>query len=359
MVPAMIYLLRMPTNVVIGTSMFQIIFITAVVTVLHATLQPHARRRARAPAHRRRRHRRPVRRRGRAETAGRAAAGRCSRVMVLAVALRLLFDLVLKPSELLQPRALTGGRLMRTALSLAALLLAWRSARPKRSSAAGARPARRSAVGHLHARDLHPVELHRHRDPDLRQHRLQPDRDARQGHLRRHHRHSRAEAGRSSPGGRSGWPASGSTAPARSFLRVPGFYAVLSTRPFRAITSDETLKTLGIGLANLDFGRVGQDDPDEETFRSAVIRLKEKQQSVPGARRRRRLSSAAACSGRASTCRSTSRSAATPPTSICSATASSSSKNQSTLEVNKAGFEQLDLSARVQPSASSTGCSRS
>ena len=37
MVPAMIYLLRMPTNVVVGTSLFQIIFVTALVTVLHAS----------------------------------------------------------------------------------------------------------------------------------------------------------------------------------------------------------------------------------------------------------------------------------------------------------------------------------
>ncbi len=37
MVPAMIYLLRMPTNVVVGTSLFQIIFVTAVTTILHAT----------------------------------------------------------------------------------------------------------------------------------------------------------------------------------------------------------------------------------------------------------------------------------------------------------------------------------
>ncbi len=36
MVPAMIYILGMPTNVVIGTSLFQIIFVTANVTVLHA-----------------------------------------------------------------------------------------------------------------------------------------------------------------------------------------------------------------------------------------------------------------------------------------------------------------------------------
>jgi len=36
MVPAMIYLLGMPTSVVIGTSLFQIMFVTAIVTVLHA-----------------------------------------------------------------------------------------------------------------------------------------------------------------------------------------------------------------------------------------------------------------------------------------------------------------------------------
>jgi uncharacterized membrane protein YfcA len=37
-VPAMIYLLRMPTHIVIGTSLFQIIFVTAVTTVLYATM---------------------------------------------------------------------------------------------------------------------------------------------------------------------------------------------------------------------------------------------------------------------------------------------------------------------------------
>jgi uncharacterized protein len=37
MVPAMIYLLRMPTNVVIGTSLFQIGCVTALTTILHAT----------------------------------------------------------------------------------------------------------------------------------------------------------------------------------------------------------------------------------------------------------------------------------------------------------------------------------
>jgi len=37
MVPAMIYLLRMPTNIVVGTSLFQIVFLTAATTVLHAS----------------------------------------------------------------------------------------------------------------------------------------------------------------------------------------------------------------------------------------------------------------------------------------------------------------------------------
>jgi hypothetical protein len=37
MVPAMIYLLRVPTNVVVGTSLFQIVFLTAATTVLHAS----------------------------------------------------------------------------------------------------------------------------------------------------------------------------------------------------------------------------------------------------------------------------------------------------------------------------------
>src|SRR5690606_40751708 len=37
MVPAMIYLLRVPTNIVVGTSLFQIVFVTGFTTILHAT----------------------------------------------------------------------------------------------------------------------------------------------------------------------------------------------------------------------------------------------------------------------------------------------------------------------------------
>jgi uncharacterized membrane protein YfcA len=37
LVPAMIYLLRMPTSVVVGTSLFQIVFVTATTTIMHAS----------------------------------------------------------------------------------------------------------------------------------------------------------------------------------------------------------------------------------------------------------------------------------------------------------------------------------
>ena len=63
--------------------------------------------------------------------------------------------------------------------------------------------------------------------------------------------------------------------PGKTYSTVPGFYAVLSTRPVRAIASDETLKELGIGLSDLDFGRYTQGDPQEQAFRSAMIRLNE------------------------------------------------------------------------------------
>ncbi len=108
MVPAMIYLLHMPTNVVIGTSLFQIVFITALVTVLHAVdnqtvdivlallllgggvigAQFGAR-------------------------AGQYLKGEQLRallaLMVIAVCLRLLFDLLVEPGELFSLDIAGGG----------------------------------------------------------------------------------------------------------------------------------------------------------------------------------------------------------------------------------------------------------
>jgi uncharacterized protein len=99
MVPAMIYLFRMPTNVVIGTSIFQIIFITAMVSVLHAGFSQSLDVVL-----------------GLILAAGGVIGGQFGvragqklrgeqlrallALMVLAVAIRLLFDLILTPSEL-------------------------------------------------------------------------------------------------------------------------------------------------------------------------------------------------------------------------------------------------------------------
>jgi uncharacterized protein (TIGR02186 family) len=63
--------------------------------------------------------------------------------------------------------------------------------------------------------------------------------------------------------------------PGKTYGDVPGFYAVLSTRPIRAIASDARLKELGIGLSELDFGRYTKGDPEEQSFRTAMVRLKE------------------------------------------------------------------------------------
>ena len=49
-------------------------------------------------------------------------------------------------------------------------------------------------------------------------------------------------------------------------------YAVLASRPFRAIAPDETLHKLGIGFSNLDFGK-SADGEAADGFRSNLIRL--------------------------------------------------------------------------------------
>ena len=71
MVPAMIYLLRMPTSVVVGTSLFQIVFVTSFVTILHATQNQTRRCGAGLDVDDRWRHRRPVRGPGGPEAQGR------------------------------------------------------------------------------------------------------------------------------------------------------------------------------------------------------------------------------------------------------------------------------------------------
>ena len=99
MVPAMIYILRMPTNVVIGTSLFQIIFVTAGITIMHAVttqtvdivlavlLMTGGAIGAQIGAH--------VGQRLKAEQLRSALA-----IVVLLVGLKMFYDLVNKPNEL-------------------------------------------------------------------------------------------------------------------------------------------------------------------------------------------------------------------------------------------------------------------
>ncbi len=62
-----------------------------------------------------------------------------------------------------------------------------------------------------------------------------------------------------------------------TFVSVPSFYAVLSTRQIETIAAPAALKTLGIGIDNLRLGGggVAEMDPTEDVFRTALVRLKE------------------------------------------------------------------------------------
>ena len=110
MVPALIYLLKVPTNVVIGTSLFQIIFVSAYTTIVHATtnqtvdivlafvLMVGGVAGAQYGA-----------------KAGQKLRGEQLRallaLLVLAVALRLAFDLFVRPANLYSLSGLSGGHL--------------------------------------------------------------------------------------------------------------------------------------------------------------------------------------------------------------------------------------------------------
>jgi uncharacterized protein (TIGR02186 family) len=108
----------------------------------------------------------------------------------------------------------------------------------------------------------------------------------------------------------------------------------------RAITSEETLRTLGIGLGNLDFGGRTEGDLDEQTFRSAVIRLKEQQGLFQD------IDDGVNFIGR-SLFRATVDLPVNVPIGRYTAAVylfrdgTLVSKNESTLEVNKVGFERL------------------
>jgi uncharacterized protein (TIGR02186 family) len=61
--------------------------------------------------------------------------------------------------------------------------------------------------------------------------------------------------------------------PSKTFPTVPGFYAVLASRPFRAVAPKDTLRKLGIGFSNLDFGKSAEGEAADDGFRANLIRL--------------------------------------------------------------------------------------
>ena len=63
--------------------------------------------------------------------------------------------------------------------------------------------------------------------------------------------------------------------PSEVFQSAPSFYAVLASRPLRAIAPEATLKKLGVGFAELDLGAEPTDEVNRARFRSSLIRLKE------------------------------------------------------------------------------------
>lgn len=110
MVPALIYLLKVPTNVVVGTSLFQIIFVAAYTTIVHSTtnqtvdivlafvLMVGGVAGAQYGA-----------------KAGQKLRGEQLRallaLLVLAVALRLAFDLFIRPQDIYSLSGIDGGHI--------------------------------------------------------------------------------------------------------------------------------------------------------------------------------------------------------------------------------------------------------
>lgn len=65
--------------------------------------------------------------------------------------------------------------------------------------------------------------------------------------------------------------------PSGTFVSVPSFYAVLSSRQIDTIASPATLKSLAIGMDNLRLGG-GIADAGDDSFRAALVRLEQQRQ---------------------------------------------------------------------------------
>jgi uncharacterized protein (TIGR02186 family) len=61
--------------------------------------------------------------------------------------------------------------------------------------------------------------------------------------------------------------------PSKTVPSVPGFYAVIAWRTFRAVAPKATLQKLGVGFSNLDFGKATDGQAADDGFRESLIRL--------------------------------------------------------------------------------------
>ena len=125
LVPIMIYLLRVPTSTVIGTSMVLTLVTMVFATMLHAAHQPSRRCRAGADPDGRRRDRRAVRRPRRPENSRRTPAAAAG-LLILAVGIRFAIELVIRPDDLFTIRETGGARMIvRASLAAVGAVLAW------------------------------------------------------------------------------------------------------------------------------------------------------------------------------------------------------------------------------------------
>ena len=253
-VPAMIYLLRMPTNVVIGTSLVQIIGITALTTLLQATSNyavdivlaailiaggvVGAQFGVRA---------------------GGKLRGEQIRfllaLLVLAVALRLLWGLVVTPRRFLHPDSWGHDAALR---SLSLLLASPRPALGDENLVSGRQP----------GPDPDHLQLYRQRHCGVRR-------------CRRPAEPARAAT--------SWWWCAGPTPTltvrrrdrvagvwinhdAANLNGMPAYYYLASSRPLRQIAPAATLARYGIGVASLQPDTVHAHH-DVEPFRQAALRL--------------------------------------------------------------------------------------
>lgn len=69
---------------------------------------------------------------------------------------------------------------------------------------------------------------------------------------------------------------------ALTFIEVPYFYTVATSRPVKELADHALLKQLAIGIENLDFATMGEDpDLPEHEFQQGLFRIKQKEGLYP------------------------------------------------------------------------------